>query len=250
MRTLHALVFGALLTLPSATAAAAPQFSTNSVLNAASFQASLSPGCAFSIFGSNLSTATEAASATPLPNSLGGATLTVNGTPAPLFYASPTQINGQLPFQTPLGSATIVVTSAGLSSPPVVVQLTLAAPGVFTDASNHAVAQNQDGSTNSSLNPATGGSVVVVYFTGGGPVDNPVPTGSATPLTGAANLTSPLSIYLGATPVKVLFAGLAPGEVGINQLNIQLPLDLPSGSPALKLTVGGSVSNTPVISVR
>ena len=62
------------------------------VVNGASFLAgSLSPGAAISISGTNLATA--AAQAT---------SVSINGQKIPLFYVSPTQINGQLPFEVPV----------------------------------------------------------------------------------------------------------------------------------------------------
>jgi hypothetical protein len=62
----------------------APHFSANSVVNGASLLPGLVPGAVFTIFGSHLSTWNETAAITPLPTTLGGATVTVNGLAAPL----------------------------------------------------------------------------------------------------------------------------------------------------------------------
>ena len=75
------------------------------VKNGASFvDGPQAPGAAISIGGTNLATAA-------------GATVLVNGKPIPVSYTSPTQINAQLPFELQAGSATLIVTSAGVSSP-------------------------------------------------------------------------------------------------------------------------------------
>jgi uncharacterized protein (TIGR03437 family) len=236
--------------IASAATAAGPQFSTGTVLNAASFLPSLAQGSAFSIFGSNLAAATASATTTPLPTALAGATVSVNGVAAPLYYASPTQINAQMPFEIAVGPATLVVTTAASASPDVMVQVNAAAPGLFASVSNHALVQNQDGSIDTPQNPAAPGTYIVVWFTGGGPVDNPVPTGYAASLTVLSPLTSNVTATIGATPVTVIFAGLAPGQVGIDQLDIHLPIELPSGSLPLKVAVNGVAGNTLAVDIR
>jgi hypothetical protein len=70
----------------------APLFNAASIVNGASFQTGVAPGSIVSIFGSSLSATTAAAPSLPLPTTLGGASVTLNGTPVPLLYASPTQI--------------------------------------------------------------------------------------------------------------------------------------------------------------
>ncbi len=75
------------------------------VRNAASFQNGIAPGSIVSIFGNNLATATDAATRFPLPLELAGASVRINGIAAPLLYASPGQINAQVPYELKTGSA-------------------------------------------------------------------------------------------------------------------------------------------------
>src|SRR5437773_11943920 len=80
------------------------------VVNIAGFQAPVAPGSAVAILGTNLASAVVSAKALPLPATLGGVSVLVNGTlAAPLFYVSPTQISAQLPYETPPGAATLSV---------------------------------------------------------------------------------------------------------------------------------------------
>jgi uncharacterized protein (TIGR03437 family) len=72
-----------------------------SILNSASSNAMISPGCWVSIYGTNLSSAIAQASSVPLPNSLAGSSVTVGGKPAPLNYVSPSQINAMIPYEVP-----------------------------------------------------------------------------------------------------------------------------------------------------
>src|ERR1035441_3920857 len=76
-----------------------PQISQGGVTNAASYSTVLAPGELFSIFGTNLASATASAASVPLPMILAGTSVTVNGKPAPLVFVSPTQINAQIPYE-------------------------------------------------------------------------------------------------------------------------------------------------------
>jgi hypothetical protein len=82
------------------------------VVNGASYlPGPVAPGSVIHIFGSNLSQTTLASSAMPLPFTLGGVTVSVNGFMTPLFSVSPTQIVAQLPYEIDPGTATLVITS-------------------------------------------------------------------------------------------------------------------------------------------
>ena len=68
------------------------------VANAAGVSGGTPPGSLFSIYGTGLATSTAQPQTAPYPITLGGASVTVNGESAPLSYASPTQINAQMPL--------------------------------------------------------------------------------------------------------------------------------------------------------
>ena len=83
------------------------------VANAASFKASFSPGMLLSVFGANLSNATQSAAGSPLPYSVAGVSATVNGVAAPVFYASPTLLNIQIPYAEGAGPAVLGINNNG-----------------------------------------------------------------------------------------------------------------------------------------
>ena len=140
-------------------AAAAPVIAA--VTNAASFAAdAISPGSLVSLFGSHLAPVTWSAGSTPLPLSLVDTSVTVNGVVAPLLFVSANQINVQVPYEVPAGSATVVVRSEGLSSAPFTIAVLHAFPGLFSNGQGLAAAINDDGSANSEAAPASVGSVV------------------------------------------------------------------------------------------
>jgi uncharacterized protein (TIGR03437 family) len=223
----------------------------NAVTNAASFTAnSLSPGSIATIWGTNLSTSKPGAgaSSTPLPTALGFATVTVNGVAAPMLYASPLQINFQIPNEASVGTASVVVDVGGGTVAPFSATVQAAAPGIFQFGNSRAAAQNSDGSLNNSNNPAAAGSYITAYLTGIGPLDNPVADGAAAPLAPLSKATSPFSATIGGQSANVLFLGLAPGYVALGQADITIP-SLPSGSYALVITINGVASNGPLVTV-
>src|SRR4029077_1893839 len=144
-----------------------------------------------------LALATQTAALTPWPNTLGGASVAINGAAAPIYYASPTQMNVQVPYEAQNGSASLTVTAPCGTSVPVTFQVAAAAPYIFQSADAVAITQNQDFSINSANNPAKVGSVVTVYLTGIGPLDNPVPTGAPAPSTTLSRATLPIHVTIG-----------------------------------------------------
>jgi uncharacterized protein (TIGR03437 family) len=225
-----------------------PVVSANGVVNAASFASQISPGALATVFGSNFALRNASANA-PLPTSLAGVSVSVNGQSAPLLYVTPTQVNFQVPWETALGSGTVTVNVNGGASNSITVSVLGAAPGLFSTSSGHAVVQNSDFTLNDPGNPAKVGSTIVAYLSGSGPVDTPVADGAVTPLGPLVSSTSQSSATIGSSPAQVAFAGLAPGFVGLVQVNIVVPSDLQTGDYPLAITIGNETSNPATVSV-
>lgn len=216
----------------------------SSVVNAASFAGAPSPGSVSAVFGSNLSSNTATATTVPLPYSLGGITVTVNGAAAPLWYVSPMQVNFEMPAEAKTGQATIVVGStAGFSF-----TVPQAAPGIFAYGSNRAIAVNPDFTLNDSSHPASPGSVITVYLTGIGPLDNPVATDTQAPSSPLSRATLPASATIGGQNAPIGFLGLTPSGIALAQVNLTVP-SLAAGDYPVAITIGGVTSNAPLISV-
>ena len=236
----------------------APAFSAQGIVNAATFQpGAVAPGELISVFGSALGPAAGIANAgfdpatQRVPAQLGGVIVTFDGVAAPLFYASATQINLQVPYETAGKSGTaVVIGNNGLMSAAVQVPVALSAPGIFVvSGGSQAVAINQDGSLNSASAPAPRGSVVTLFGTGLGVVSPPVATGkaaSATMLSTAAALT----VKIGGQTAPVSFAGLAPGMVGLMQVNAEIPAGSSAGiNVPVQVSVDGATAQA-TIAVR
>ena len=193
----------------------------------------VAPGAIVSLFGTNLAGATAAAVALPLPKRLAGSAVTVNGVRAPLFFASPLQINFLLPESTPVGTAQVGVDNAGRPGEEVVVKVVAAAPGIFTlsqDGQGPAAARRaSDQSPVTPERPARPGDVVEIFLSG---------LNGATPL-----------VTLGGEAAEVLFAGPAPGFVGLWQINLRVPAGL-SGNVELRVTANGVASNPALLPIE
>ena len=221
------------------------------VANAAGVSGGTPPGSLFSIYGTGLATGTAQPQSAPYPISLGGASVTVNGEAAPLSYASPTQINAQMPLDITGGIATVVVKVGSASSNAVAATVpATAVPGIFISGANRAIAQNYPSYIqNSPSTPAPAGSVVIVYFTGGGPVEggNVLQTGHVAPAQ-AFQVTEPVSATIAGATATVDYAGLTPGFIGLYQANIVVP-KVAAGDQKLIITIGGTATPFALLSV-
>lgn len=185
---------------------------------------------------------------------MGGATVKINGAEAPLHFVSPFQINAQVPFDVPPGAAQITVSLDDAEGSPLEVSVQLAGPGIFTrslDGQGQGIfLLGSDFSLVTESSPARPGEVVLIYGTGLGGVVPSVPTGAAAPGDPLANVVVAVTAQVGGTDSKVSFAGLAPGFVGLYQLNVRIPPDTaPAPDIPVVISVGGVQSNSVTIPV-
>jgi uncharacterized protein (TIGR03437 family) len=209
----------------------------------------VAPGSFVSIYGEDLAIQTAQAASATLPTTLGGVTVLVNGVAAPLFFVSPGQINFQLPFGVASPVATVVVVSQNSSSSIAWIRVAPAAPGITVFGQNRAAVRNQDTSVNLPDNGAAVGSVISIYGTGIGPVTPAVGSGLPAPLTEFTRAILNVTATIGRSSAPVQFAGLTPGSTALAQVNVTVP-NLPPGEYPVTITVGGLVSNGPVITVK
>lgn len=202
-------------------------------------------------FGGNLVSAAANATTIPLPSLLAGASITVEDStgaqrPAPLFFASPGQINFQIPAGTATGPASIRIQKANGETivGPAVIQE--AAPSIFTYSSNGTgPAVAFDGFTGglspfNSMQPNGDPTILVVFGTGlgGDATDQP------------ANVAADIQAAIDGLPAAVYYAGPSPGLIGLNQFNLALPPGLASGDHRLVISRRGVASAPVVISIK
>jgi acid phosphatase type 7 len=234
--------------LDSVTLAPPPAANPFSVVNGASFGPTLAPGSIVSVFGQFLSPTEGSAPAAPLPTELCNIRLTLNGTRLPLFFASHSQINAQLPFDA-AGEGTLrLTTPAGFVEKTVTVGRT--APGIFNLGASVPALTKADGSLVSETNPASPGEYVIIYLTGLGRVSGNISAGSAAPSAPLLRTIDPVQVLIEDKEVSPSFAGLAPGQVGLYQVNVQIPSGATTGKRSLRVSSSGAVSNEISLFVR
>ena len=222
-----------------AASVAPPQIAA--VVSAADSKSPAAPGGLITLYGSNLSPTNQATSQIPVPTALANSCITVNGQPIPLIFVSPGQINAQMPFQA-VGAETIVVhTPAGTSDNfNLTVQPT--APAVFLSGvagpqtNLPTVIRLDNGLLATDANPIHRGDTLVLYATGLGQTNPSGLTGYPAPGDPLASALAVPTVSIGGVNLPVSYAGLAPGEVGVYQINVLVPGNVPVGL-GLPLTI-------------
>jgi uncharacterized protein (TIGR03437 family) len=227
-----------------------PTFVGDSIVNGASVVGGLiAPWEIASIYGYTLGPQTGVSSNGTPGTSLGGTTVTVSGTPAPILYASYNQINFQVPYTVTAGStAQIQVTSSTGASGNVSVPVLSSAVGLFTNQSNgrgQVLAINQDGTVNSRSNPAVAGSYISLYADGLGTLNETINAGTPTPNSPLFSASGTVNVIIGGLTAPVQFAGLSPGYFGLDQINVQVPATITSGQHGVFVVLSNGFSNQP-----
>ena len=229
------------------------------VVNGASFNSApnnqLAQGQIISIFGTNFLPSGQAnATGVPLPTQLGSSNTSVAacGKNIPLFIVVPTQINAQLPFECgSSGTVPLTVTANGQTSAIENVNLILGSPGIFSITSSGggdgAILHSDNITLVSSAKPAHAGEIVVIYATGLGAVTTPVPSGSAA--SGADPTIAAVTVTIGGKDAPVQYAGLAPFNVGLYQINVIIPPGLGTVSAPVLVTVSPNLVSRAGITV-
>jgi uncharacterized protein (TIGR03437 family) len=225
-----------------------PAVNAGGIVNGAGFTSQVvAPGEIASVFGINLGPSTGQGTVVTggfLEASHAGVAVTFNGTPAALFYVSGAQINLEVPWEVGTAtSATVLVTAAGQTSTSYTVQLRPVDPAIFISGGRMAIL-DQTGAQITPNHPAPAGAVLSMYATGLGAVNPAVKSGQPAPNALTPTVaTSTISVNGVNAPVG--YSGLAPGFVGLYQINFTVPSGLPSGDQSLVLTTGG-ISTAPL----
>ncbi len=220
-------------------------------VSAASFAPRIADKSIVAAFGKEFATRAIAAAGLPLPTELAGTTVKVRDALgverlAPLFYVSDAQVNYQIPAGTAAGLASITITNADGIGATGEFNVTATAPAIFTLTANGTGAAAALDALTGAAGPfnatqANGQpNILAVFGTGLG--------ADATDLD--ANVNASVTATIGGRAATVLYAGRAPGFVGLNQLNLTLPAGLATGTHTLVVTRGGVASNSVTIAIK
>jgi uncharacterized protein (TIGR03437 family) len=232
----------------------------------------IAPATWVEIFGSNLASNTRqwgGADFTGVnaPTSLDGTKVTIGGRAAFVYFISSGQVNAQVPSDVATGTQQVTVTTSGGTSNSFNVTINALQPGLLSPASfnlngkQYVVAQLcEPGKTCTTLNdltfvlpagslagsgflvrPAKPGENLTIYGIGFGPVIDSsnvnIPAGQ---IVGASNqLVNQVQMQVNGVPANLTYAGLAPGQVGVYQFNLVVPV-VPDGDWPLTFTQNGA----------
>jgi uncharacterized protein (TIGR03437 family) len=250
--------------------------STNGVVDAATGTApagGFAPGSYVTIFGANLSETTMVSRTSYLPPSLAGVSVSFDSPGSSvhaaghLSYVSPGQINVQVPWELAGStSAAVKVTLSNSSSyyaraddnnlgtnqsQLVTIPIGSYAPGFFQYSNagqTVAAATDENGIVVSTANPVARGHAAIFYANGLGLL-----TSGTQPASGDPSPSSPLAttainptVTIGGQNAQVLYSGLAPGYVGLYQLNVIVPSGISTGLQPVSLSIGGVTGSTQI----
>jgi len=248
--------------------AAAPAIAA--VVNAASYTGgAIAPGELLSIFGYNFGITGMGLGTTALkvnvpennhiPFVLGRTKVFFNGGnagPGTITAITPYQINVFAPdILEPGTPVNIVVQVDATPSAPVSVPVVAAVPGLAAadqSGSGEGAILNQDGSVNSTANPAARGSIVSLFGTGEGSISPQLFSGYLTISTPFSAPTKPVSVSIGGQPADIIYVGEAPFQpAGVFQINARIPAAIAAGNAPISVSIGGiATSKTITVAVR
>ena len=207
------------------------------ILNGASLAAgAVAPGEVVTLFGSIAG---------------GSPVVKFNGVQAPILYAGGNQVNAIVPFGLNPSTPAQVVIQQGASSSTVSVPVAAASPAIFTLSTTGAgpgAILNQNYSVNGATNPATQGTVIMVYATGFGPL-NPAPADGQIQQ-GMASTSTPVTATIDGVAADVIYAGAAPGLIaGAEQINVRVPAGVKTNPAAPIVLTMGSFTTQPGVTL-
>ena len=208
------------------------------VANAASFTAGpIAPGEIITIFGTGfgpekLVSLQLSANGRFVTTALSQTRVLFDGVPAALLYAVDGQLSAVVPYSVGGKSTTLLqVESYGLSSDPVMLQVSASSPAIFTvDSSGKGPGAilNANLSLNTPASPAVKGAFVIIYATGEG-FTAPAGVDGKLAIAPYPAPMLPVKVTIGGLDAEVSYAGGAPGLVaGLIQINARVPAKAPS----------------------
>ena len=240
-----------------------PGLPSNGIVDAAAAATVVAPGSIISLYGTDLAPAVAAAQSLPLPTQLAGVSVRIGDRFAPLYFVSPGQINAMVPFEVNGRVNVQVVAGNASTSAQVGVTLSSNSPRMFSInqqgtgqgaiqiANTVIFAAPTNSIPGAQARPARPGEFLTIYCSGLGAVSNPPVSGAASPGTTLSTTTTVPSVTVGGVPATPTFSGLAPGFVGLYQINLAVPAATAAGnSVPIVITMGGVTSNTVTIAVQ
>ena len=155
----------------------------------------------------------------------GGVSVLFDDTPAPLVSAQRGEIWAIVPSTVAGRNSAAVTVRFNGGSAQTTAKVVAAQPGIFIAggaSSGQAIALNEDGTLNSTSNPAARGSRITFWATGQGATDPPLTDGQAATADPLLVPAMPFSVAIGGKTTDAT-AALSPGFVGLMQVTATIP---------------------------
>lgn len=239
----------------------------SAALNAASYarpglpNGGIARGSLIAIFGSNIGPPVPpsgiALTGYPIQTTFSGVSARLGGRDLFITYATPGQVGAIVPSDTPLGTQPLTVTYAGATSAPLNVQVVNRSFGIFTinqAGSGPAsglkfVSQGAPEPSTTIFEAMNPGGILTLFGTGFGPSNNPDNV-TATNLAIPGLNASDIQVTIGGRVAPVQFFGRSPCCASIDQINVQIPADAPTGCYVpVVVSVAGLTANATTISI-
>jgi uncharacterized protein (TIGR03437 family) len=220
-----------------------PQIANEGVSNNATFNsyATVAPGEVMVMKGEQLSNSPAVfATTTPLPPTLGGVSVTVEGVVTPLYYSSAGQVAFQMPYNTNTGIVHVQLFRDGQPSNTATVTAVPRAPQIV-------VITGADYTPRDATHPAQPGESLIVWAIGLGRTNPVVLTGTAAPSNPPAVVDPPPFVAVGPQTLPPEFAGLAPGQVGLYQIIFAVPASTQPGLLAIVIGFANETRSDPML---
>jgi len=219
----------------------------------APFTAGISRGEYITLAGTNLGPSTlQLAQTVPFPTTLGNVQVMINGIAAPIYYVSANQLAVLVPNETTQAIAEIQVINNGTPSNLVTEFVNQTTPGIFSQTANgigYGAIEHADGSLVTPDNPAQIGETVQAFLAGLGDTLPELMDGNPAPTDSFTRTSNAIAADVTGVPATVTFAGLAPGFVGLYQVNVTIPSGISSGDNFLDIAGPDSFNSESLISV-
>lgn len=193
---------------------------------------------------------------TQMPTAANGTSVTVGGMAAPIIsigyvpgFNPPAYIVVQAPFETPVGSQPVVVTSSNGPSSAANITVAAVAPGIFFDAKGGIAFKMDDFSLIRPNNPAAAGSAIGLVTVGLGQTNPALTTGQVAAVSPQAVPVSTVTATVGGQAATVQSYSALGGYTGIYLVAVQLPSGA-TGTVEVAIASGGTASNTVTIPVQ
>lgn len=221
----------------------------------------IAPGSLATITGSNLAIFPTGLAPVPqtrrLPLSRKGVTVAFDAPhigvsePGRFSSVSEASLTVQVPWELAGATDAYVKVRADNPSEPVQFPLAETAPGIFSflmGGQSFAVALHMDGTAVMPGHPAAPGTAVTIAMTGNGPVEFPIPTGTASSLPNST-VHVPV-VWIGGEQAETTYSGLGPEMAGLYLVTAVVPPSLQPGNHALRVEINAVSSNEVLLPVQ